>query len=100
MHTQREQEEIVLKDTGWAGEIRLVRFAANFPRREEVRARDGQPLIPSRCSQGEQSFSVTRELSVVFVQHRRRRDQGLASHRGHWKLGEREWRVQLHETTS
>lgn len=43
MHTQRGQEEIVLKDTGWAGEIRLVRFAANFPRREEVRARDDNP---------------------------------------------------------
>lgn len=92
MHTQREQEEIVLKDTGWAGEIRLVKFAANFPRREEVRARDGQPLLLSRCSQG--------ELSVVFVQHCRQRGQGLASHKGHWKPGEREWRVQLHETTS
>lgn len=33
----------MLKDTGWAGEIRLVRFAANFPRREEVRARDDNP---------------------------------------------------------
>lgn len=57
MHTQREQEEIVLKDMGWAGEIRLVRFAANFPRREEVRARDGQPLIPSLGAPGENSHS-------------------------------------------